>query len=54
MMMRESDKVNFQLQEQVKDLKYQLKHQTAEHSKLQETLSTKTSKVEWNRILDEL
>ncbi|KAL9560282.1 hypothetical protein MBANPS3_000009 [Mucor bainieri] len=42
MMMRESDKVNFQLQEQAKDLKYQLKHLTAEHSKLQETLSTKT------------
>ncbi|KAF1806434.1 hypothetical protein FB192DRAFT_1350465 [Mucor lusitanicus] len=46
MMMRESDKVNFQLQEQVKDLKYQLKHQTAEHSKLQETLSTKTNEYE--------
>ncbi|EPB84600.1 hypothetical protein HMPREF1544_08617 [Mucor circinelloides 1006PhL] len=46
MMIRESDKVNFQLQEQVKDLKYQLKHQTAEHSKLQETLATKTSEYE--------
>ncbi|KAK4509864.1 uncharacterized protein ATC70_007168 [Mucor velutinosus] len=46
MMMRESDKVNFQLQEQVKDLKYQLKHQTAELSKLQETFATKTNEYE--------
>ncbi|KAI8639197.1 hypothetical protein BD408DRAFT_274804 [Parasitella parasitica] len=45
-MMRESDKTNFQLQEQVKDLKYQLTHQKAEHSKLQETLATKTNEYE--------
>ncbi|CEP12061.1 hypothetical protein [Parasitella parasitica] len=45
-MMRESDKANFQLQEQVKDLKYQLTHQKAEHTKLQETLATKTNEYE--------
>lgn len=50
-MIRESDKANFQLQEQVKDLKYQLKHQTAEYTKLQETSTTKTSIIYLNYSL---
>lgn len=38
------DKTNFQLSEQVKDLKYQLKHQLSEHSKLQENSTSRISK----------
>ncbi|KAI7901542.1 uncharacterized protein BX663DRAFT_514801 [Cokeromyces recurvatus] len=43
---KELDKINFQLQEQVKDLKYQLKNQQSEYSKLKETLTTKTTEYE--------
>ncbi|KAI8373319.1 hypothetical protein BD560DRAFT_394607 [Blakeslea trispora] len=44
--LRDSDRLNFQLQEQVKDLKHQLRHQLSEHSKLQETLTTRTNEYE--------
>ncbi|KAI8087755.1 uncharacterized protein B0P05DRAFT_584972 [Gilbertella persicaria] len=44
--LRDTDKLVFQLQEQVKDLKYQLKHQLSENSKYQETLSTRTNEYE--------
>ncbi|OBZ86210.1 hypothetical protein A0J61_05737 [Choanephora cucurbitarum] len=44
--LRDSDRLNFQLQEQVKDLKHQLKHQHSEHSKLQDTLTTRTNEYE--------
>ncbi|KAI9365641.1 hypothetical protein BD770DRAFT_76755 [Pilaira anomala] len=41
-----SDKMTFQLSEQVKDLKFQLKHQSAEYTKLQETSTSKTAEYE--------
>ncbi|KAI8888887.1 hypothetical protein K501DRAFT_10800 [Backusella circina FSU 941] len=43
---RPTDTKTFQLSEQVKDLKYQLKHQVSENGRLQETLGTKTAEYE--------
>ena len=42
----EAEKANFQLSEQVKDLKYQLKYQTSEYARLQENYTTKTGEYE--------
>ncbi|KAI8997555.1 hypothetical protein BDB01DRAFT_44254 [Pilobolus umbonatus] len=40
--MKESEKIRFQLSEQVKDLKVQLKYQQTEYSRLQESSNRKT------------
>ncbi|KAI8056345.1 hypothetical protein BDF21DRAFT_430611 [Thamnidium elegans] len=45
-MLRDSDKMTFQLSEQVKDLKYQLKHQLSEYTKLQENSTSRTAEYE--------